>query len=617
MTPGNEFRLFTDSSTIISNHNPCHSRAGGNPEKDVTQEIPLKNQIRKTLRNALFATLTLLVLGSVAPAIAAPVRVAVLPFDINAEKDLTFLQEGILDMLGSRLAWQDKVDVINENETKAALASVEGFQGESRALLVGGKLQANYVLFGSLTVFGESVSIDAKMVDVSGQQAPLPFFAQTGNMGEVIPQINQFATNINATVFGRGVAQRPVVAPAPQAAAAPAAGVQPAPPAYDPRMHPEKLLQSGIQSETQVPVAGQPYQTPNPAFVATTAPRADSGGRTFWKSRSFKTLINGIDIADVDNDGRQEIVMATEKLVAIYRMENGRLVKAAETVETRTSSYVGVDVADINGNGTPEIYVSSLGPNRSSVDSFVLEFDGNDYKMIHGKENWFYRVANTADRGTLLLGQRMRTAEESVFRNPVQELQWQGNRLVPGNRLLEGRKANLLGLAYGDIALNGQSQVIAYSTEDRLRLYNATGTGDYVWEESERSGGNMAYFKPPKAEPGVENKQFFPLRIRLTDIDRDGKTEVLVAGHDELANNMAKDFRSFSKARLESKVWDGLTLSTQWKTQEFSGRASDFVVGDFDNDGADELVVAVVAKEGAIIFSDAVCNLVAFDLNVR
>ena len=31
------------------------------------------------------------------------------PFEINAEKDLTFLQEGILDMLGSRLAWRDRV----------------------------------------------------------------------------------------------------------------------------------------------------------------------------------------------------------------------------------------------------------------------------------------------------------------------------------------------------------------------------------------------------------------------------------------------------------------------------------------------------------------------------
>ncbi len=168
----------------------------------------MKKQSNMLIRNTILAIFSLLLFISVSPAIAAPARVAILPFEINAEKDMTFLQEGILDMLGSRLAWRDKVEVISENETKAALASVEGFDGESRALLVGGKLQADYVLFGSLTVFGESVSIDAKMADVSGQQAPLPFFAQTRSMGEVIPQINQFASTINATVFGREVAQR-------------------------------------------------------------------------------------------------------------------------------------------------------------------------------------------------------------------------------------------------------------------------------------------------------------------------------------------------------------------------------------------------------------------------
>ena len=575
----------------------------------------MKNPSYRLTCKTLLIIFSLLLFVSMSPAIAAPARVAILPFDINAEKDMTFLQEGIMDMLGSRLAWQDKVEVISKNETKAALASVEGFGGESRALLVGGKLQADYVLFGSLTVFGESVSIDAKMADVSGQQPPLPFFAQTRGMGEVIPQINQFASNINASVFGREVAQRPAAATAVQAGAPAATAAQPAPPGYDPRMHPEKLLQSGVSSDTQVPVAGQPYQTPNPAFVATAGAGTTTGERTFWKSRNFKTLINGIDIADVDNDGRQEIVLATEKLLSIYRLENGRLVKVAETAETRTSFYIGVDVADINGNGTPEIYVSSLGPNRSSVDSFVLEFNGTDFKTIHDNDNWLYRVATTADRGTVLLGQRLRSAEESIFHNPIHEMQWQGNQLVPGNTLLGGRKASLPGVTYGDVTQTGQSLVITYSTADRLRIYNATG--EYMWEDSDRSGGNMAYFKPPKADPGVENKQFFPLRIRLTDIDRDGKTEVLVARHDELTNNMAKDFRSFSKARLESRVWDGLTLATQWKTQEFSGRASDFVVGDFDNDGADELVVAVVAKEGAVIFTDAVSNLIAFDLDAR
>ena len=572
----------------------------------------MKNQSHHLIRNAILTVFSLLLFFSTSQAFAAPARVAILPFDINAEKDLTFLQEGIMDMLGSRLANRDQVEIISKNETRSALASVEGFEGESRALLVGGKLKADYVLFGSLTVFGESVSIDAKMVDVSGQQAPLPFFAQTSSMGEVIPQINQFATNINTTVFDRAVAQRPVIAPAPQTGKEPATPIQPAPQVNDPRMHPEKLLQSGSQSETQVPVAGQPSQTPNPAFVPAAKSFAGQDGVTHWKSRSFKALITGLEVADVDNDGRMELVVVTDRTVSIYRMENGRLVKTVEAAQTRQSTYISVDVADVNGNGTPEIYVTSLGSGRTIVDSFVLEYSGGAYPTISGSSNWYYRVAKTPDQGTVLLGQRQRLDAESIFLEPVHEMSWQGDRLIPGRQVLPGRKANLMGLVYGDITHTGGSVVAAYSDWDRVRIYSAGG--EMIWEDGDRSGGDKLFFNLPKVDPGQPNKQYLPLRIRTADIDRDGKAEVLIARHEELARNMVKDFRFFRKASVASLLWNGLGLVPEWETQNLSGRISDFAVGDIDNDGADELVIALVSKEGDMIFTDSISNVITFDL---
>jgi hypothetical protein len=504
------------------------------------------------------------------------------------------------------------VEVISESETKAALASVKGLEGKSRALLVGGKLQADYVLFGSLTVFGNSVSIDAKMVDVSGKQEPVPFFAQTSSMGEVIPQINKFATDINEKVFGRSVARPAATASAQSAGTIPAPQTQSSQPAFDTHMNPEKMMQEGIQPEASAPapVAGPSGQTPNPAFVAL-APAAANNGRTFWKSRNFKGLITGIAVADVDHDGKKETVIVTEKQVSVYRMERNRLVKVAEIANTRTSSYLSVDVADINGNGTPEIYVSSLGPGKKTVDSFVVEYSGTKYKIISKDNPYYFRVATTIDRGTILLGQQQRFGD-SIFAGAIYQMDWQGDKLAPGPQLLPGRKANLIGLAYGDITRSGQSAIIAYSDWDRLRIYNPSG--EMIWEDPDRTGGNTAYFNLSKNDPDMENKQFYPLRIRITDINHDGKPEVMVARHEELAKNMLKNFRSFSKGQIECLEWDGLGLVPKWKTQEFAGRVSDFLVGDFNNDGRDELLISVVAKEGSIMFSDAVSSLIAFDL---
>lgn len=578
----------------------------------------MKTRSHTLNRITLLTLTTLLFLFAAAPVLAAPSRVAILPFDMHAEKDLTFLQEGILDMLGSRLAWKDKVEVINENETKAALESIEGFDGESRALLAGGKLKADYVLFGSLTVFGESVSIDAKMVDVSGQQEPLPFFAQTRGMGEVIPKINEFATNINATVFGRQVARRTVAAPAPQTGAAPARPVQqqPAQQTYDPRMHPEKLLHSGVQSEAQVPIAGQPYQTPNPAFVAApTAGTTAAGRRNYWKSRNFKALITGLSLADVDNDNQMELVLVTDKQISIYGMGKNRLVKKAVAAETDRSTYISVDTADINGNGTPELFISSLGSGHTIVNSFVLEYSNGSYQTISNHDNWYYRVASTLEKGKVLLGQRHRYNAESIFNEPIFEMNWQGDRLEPGRQVLPGRKANLMGLAYGDITQTGSSVVAAYNEWDRLIIYK--GGGEKIWDAGERSGGDQLFFSLPKTDTDQQNKQYFPLRIQITDIDRDGKAEVLIAKQDELSKNMFKDLRVIKKGKIESLAWDGLGLARQWETQNLSGRISDFTVGDIDNDGTDELVIALVSKEGSLIFSDSISSVIAFDLNVQ
>lgn len=560
------------------------------------------------------AVLALLLCFTAAPVFAAPMRVAVLPFEVNAEKDLTYLQEGILDMLSSRLAWPDKVDVINKAEVKSVLDGAGGFEGESRALLIGGKLKADYVLFGSLTVFGDSVSIDSRMVDVSGRREPLPFFVQTRTINEVIPQINQFATDINQNVFGRAGAP-PAVAASPQPGTAPAYPGQPgAQQPYDPRMHPEKLMGSGIQEDYQGAMAGQ-GAAPNPAFVATGAGLgAGQSVGGFWKSRSFKEMITGIAVADVDGDNSNDLVVVTEKQVSIHKMDNGQLIQAAEIAKTRTSTYISVDVADINGNGTPEIYVSSIGPNRTTADSFVLEYAGGSYKVLLDGQAWYYRVVDPVIGVPILLGQQQRTAQESIFRNEIYEMNWEGGRLAPGARVMKGNRANVLGLTLADITDAGERSVVAYSDWDRLRLYN-NASGEMVWEDGDRSGGNTAYFELPRVERGEPNYQYFPLRVRTTDINQDGKPEILIARHDELARNMLKDFRSFGKARIESLGWDGLGLVPVWKTRTFAGRASDFAVGDFDNDGVDELVIAVVAKEGATAFASAKSSLIAFDLN--
>jgi TolB-like protein len=528
-------------------------------------------------------------------AFAEASKVAIIPFKMNAEKDMTFLKDGITDMLTSRLYWEDKVVVMNREDTQKVLDTIAGPLDEGTAREVGKRLGADYILFGSLTVFGESVSMDAKMIDLSGDKPVLAFFNQSRAMSEVIPKIDGFANDINEKVFGRAM-------PAPEApvqtrTAGP--GMQP-----DIHTHPEKLIEGGFEGDDQ-------RSGLNPAFIMTQERQKTFQG--FWKSQNFSQLFNGLALEDVDGDGRIETILITPHEVYVYKFEGRRFFKTGVVAEDRNRNFIGVDVADINGNGHPEIFVTALNAYKNGVSSFVLENDGKNYKRLVEDSKWYFRVIKHSDRGSILYGQKQGAGGEAAFAGPVHEMSWQNSGYEPANQVLPARRASLMGFAFGDAMNNGQEIAIAYTKSDRIRMIDPSGKE--TWSSSEAYGGSTLYFAMPKTGPGdPENRQYFPMRLLIGDPDGNGKNEIIAVKNYEVAGRKLTQYRQFTDAQIESLSWDGLGLAVNWATRKTSGYIRDFAVGDFDNDGVDELVAAVIVKDAFIVGMTPKSTVIAYDL---
>ena len=158
-------------------------------------------RIKKKTVSLFFSSILLPALVFINSASAAePARVLILPFTIHADEDLAYLKKGVADMLASRLALKDKIEVIGSTDSSLKTEQIPETINAAAAVSLGAKSRSDYVLFGSLTVFGNNISTDARFFDVHQKQALLTF-SEVGNaQGEVISHINLFASKVNADV---------------------------------------------------------------------------------------------------------------------------------------------------------------------------------------------------------------------------------------------------------------------------------------------------------------------------------------------------------------------------------------------------------------------------------
>ncbi len=212
---------------------------------------------------------------------AAELRIAVLPFEIHAAQDLSYVREGIQDMLSTRLFVPGKITVIDEAKVNQMLSDLKGPLTEAKVREIGQKLGADYVLYGSLTTFGHRASLDAKLIPVKGEKPPLALYADTNSLDDLIPRLSDFAVRAVSYLEGRPMkmATSRVSAPPRAAIVPPTTSQTPSPsptanisapqtqaPTNPNRVHPERLFREQpppvAPSSSTTVAAASPQQQP-------------------------------------------------------------------------------------------------------------------------------------------------------------------------------------------------------------------------------------------------------------------------------------------------------------------------------------------------------------------
>ncbi len=505
---------------------------------------------------------------------AEPKSVMVLPFTVNAQKDLSFLQSGIQDMLSSRLSWKDHVNILDKSQAQGVYRKLEGRFSTENIQKEALAADADYVVYGSLTVLGEAVSLDAKVLDVKLGVDVQTVSKGLGSMDQLIPAVGDFADSVNQKVFKKGTAVATVPEP-PAASDEPSADQE-----VKSRLSPDYFMSP--QDRIDVSALG-------PGIVR----QGGAGKPVLWRSHVLPMNIKGFDIGDMDGDGKNDLVAVTEQDVIVFKRTEAGIGEIAKFTIGSFNTLVCVDIADLDHNGVGEAYVVNETGSMGETNSLVLEMQGGRLVPVIRNIPWSFRVVQDPDTGeSILIGQRKKF---DGFAKGVYKLRRKGNEIVAEKELRLPSRANAFNFNLADLNNDGKTRAVLINDNSYLEVYSLAG--DSLWESDYYFGGTLNYVILKYENPftsEVSDRMYVPARIVITDLDEDGIPEVIVNRNRSSTFRLTSRYKFFSGSQIVSLSWRGLGLLENWSTTKIPGYVPDYQVKDLDNDGISDLVVVMV-----------------------
>lgn len=497
--------------------------------------------------------------------------VAVLPFEVLSQEDLSFLGKGVSRMICSRIGDSMEISV------QCSVTGIPGFGNnltpeELRKLREKKDFQSiDYLVRGTLTVAGGGISTDVELIDLVKGVTTASFHQAGPGQEDVLRHASVIAGNIKNTLLGKPMDSFPDG----QSGSGLVMGMTPQPlPANSPVMGPSQSVPSGTpvfspqQGQSSSNVSVQPQ---------------------VFRSRNFDTEFRGLATGDVDGDGINEIVVIDDHTLMVFSIENGALSQKSAFKGNYYQFMKSVDVADINGNGRAEVFVSVTDRN-GGFKSFVVEWDGGRFRSLTEDADWFFRIIKT-DRQPLLFGQK--GSHSDYFSGPVHSLSWDGKGYSDSGTPPIRQGLSIFSFSIGSLLGDGTLQSLALDRDGFLDLSDASGRS--LWVSSE------PYALTPLFLEKGGSRLYINGRILVSDLIGDQRPEVIVEHNRDMSRGYLGRFRKFTRASVKLFAWNGRSLDLLMETAEIKGYVCDVATEDLDRDGYNELIYAVGIDTGKLI----------------
>lgn len=347
----------------------------------------------------------------------------------------------------------------------------------------------------------------------------------------------------------------------------------------------------------------------NPNFVVAEEAHLTESG--FWRSGFLNESLVGLTVTDIDGNGLQEIIYASNSNVYVGRVEGEKLIQLVKYPVSLTESILSVDALDLTGDGRPEIIISIINDSNAAASSILSYSDGKLTPLVT-RIPWYLRVVG-APGGYFLAGQRASTDIISTYSGSVMRMEYKDGRVRSAAPVSIPPFINIFNFTLGRLGNSGIQMVAAIKLpSEHLFLFEGS---NQAWESRDEYGGTMNYLEPQGVTDGNRKREFIPSRILIADIDRDGQNELIVAQNDRGGVPFMSNQRSFSGGTIQAFKYSNLSLTPFFRTRRLPGPGVDYHLADINNDGIQDLVVAVVTEQKSGMMKEGRSVIVAYELS--
>ncbi len=503
----------------------------------------------------------------------AVARVMILPFDGTAAGNFAYLTDSVRSMVSSRLAAKNGVEIVDYALKAQEIKKLEN--GE-KILPKNGSLftrfHVDYVISGGLYKLQSGLKIQVLVTGRHEPDSPGKFSAQAVNEGHILEAIGNLVEDIAARGIGIGTPETPAVA---DNGAKGAEGFA--------TEHPEKQYRRGLFEQGTIVTKGEKGEQKVQAL----------GMR---RSKEIDSMIVSLATGDFDGDGVPEVVAASRTSLTVYSFKGIRLNKLGVYKFPATYKVHAVNIADLDGDGNPEIYVSANEEQRAASAIFSWSKSAGLRQML-GNIGWYIRPVLKPGQGWMLAGQRAsRFAGESYIANGVYRLNIASgfSAVHEGEALSLPKNVGLFDFAWADLDGDGAPEVVAVDAREKLLVYNSAN--QLLWVSDKDYGGSRNFIGPTLSssirvagEDGTtasRRLRFIPTRIIAADLTGDGRQEVIVGRNKRMWTKWLVNTREYDGGSVVCLSWNDSAMREMWRTNAISGYVADYELSPFKKDAS-------------------------------